>query len=276
MLKIRFIQEIYIRGISLRYNFIIILTILFSHVFANSWEDIIPNFKEKDYKEIEKDGYTDRNRVDYRNGLELFPIGNDFEDEFYDDLKLFNPELVTEMLYVIDMPDIKPEDMTLYLLNNLRAFSDQKGLEYWSHNRGKMHPLILESNYVEEIKGDVIDDPIAAEIPVYEEHVYYQDDSSFGGNYYNLITRTKNNSIWLQMTNINKLKVFKLFNAIGPEEQRTNFIIYPYNDKLIIYCQAQIMKEPKVKRVLTYKVNIPGSFKRRMDTIIKWFIRRIS
>lgn len=256
----------------IRKALLICLTFFSLNLFSNDWEDIIPNLTDDDFHEFEKDGYTDRNRSDYKSGLELFPIGNDFEEDFYKDLIYYNPELVTEMLYVID----KPSGLSsVDLLNNLRAFSEQKGLEYWSHNRGKMYPLIKDSYYLTEEKGKKTLDPVVTKLPEYEEHYYYQKDSSFGSNYYKLTTRTKGNTIWLQMTNLKDLKVMGLFKALDAEEQRTNFLLYEYQDKVIIYCQAQILKEPKIKKVLTYNVNIPGSFKRRMDTIIKWFIERI-
>lgn len=259
----------------MKIKLLIAFLLLSIHLSAQSWVDIIPNIVDKDFHELDKDGYTDRNRVDYTKGLELFPKGNDFEEEFIKNLEDYNPELVTEMLYIIDIPELNSHDLGVYLLNNLRSFSQQKGLKYWSHNRGKMYPLIKDSYYVNGIKGEKESDPVVKSLPDYEEHIYYQNDTSFGENYYKLITKTKGNTIWLQMTNLKKLKVLGLFNALDAGEQRTNFLLYQYNDKILIYCQAQIIKEPKIKKVLTYRVNIPGSFKRRMDTIIKWFIGRI-
>lgn len=243
--------------------------------FSQNWEDIIPNLVDKDWKEFDKDGYTDRNRADINKGLELFPMGNDFHDEFIKEMKELSPEIVTEVLFVLDKPDMEGEELLIHLLNNIRAFSEQEGLEYWSHNRNKMYPLIEESYFTDRIKGKELPDPVVTELPNRERSLYFQEDTTFGKNYYELITRVKGNTIWLKMTNLEKMKVFGLFSAIGSKEQKSHIILYPYGDKVIVYCQAQIMNEPKVKKVLTYKVNVPGSFKRRTDTIIKWFDKRI-
>lgn len=256
----------------------ILLAILFICeivLFSQNWIDVIPGLTEKDISLFESGKYAVRSIVDYKQGLELMPIGSVYNYEFLEDIKNYDPELCVELLFILDKPEVPEEEMIVYLLNNFRAFSEQEGLEYFSFNRDKMYPLIKKSYYVNS-KNKKIDDPIAISLPKYEEHRYFQNDTTFGSNYYSLITKSSESSIWIQMENISALSVFGVFKAIEKGGERVNFIIQKVDDKIILYALAQIKEEPEVKKVLKWRVNIPGSFKRRMSTIVEWFDKRIN
>ncbi len=256
-------------------NFLILLIFCSFNIIAENWIELVPGLTEKDLGYLNAGKYTDRAGVDYKEGLELFPIGSSLSNEIITDLKKYDPELCVELLFIIDKPNVPENEMMLYILNNFRAFSDQAGLEYYSSNRKKMYPLIKKSYYVND-KKKKMDDPVATSLPSYEEHMYFQNDTTFSSNYYKLVTRTSVDSIWIQMENIDPLSVFGLFKAIERGEERVNFLIQPADDKIILYALAQIKEAPKVKKVLKWKVNIPGSFKTRMRSIVTWFQKRIS
>ncbi|MGL1890205.1 MAG: hypothetical protein OCD02_01195 [Spirochaetaceae bacterium] len=258
-------------------NKIILITLTFItlNLAADSWKTVIPGLTDTDIRRLEEGKYTDRLRVDYKNGFELLPVGMELTDDIINTIKQYDPELCVEMLFVFDKPNIPESDLMVTLLNNIRAFSKQEGLEYYSSNRKKMYPLIKKSYYLGENLKKKLPDPIATSLPLKEVMYYYQKDSTFGSNKYKLVTKTTSDTIWLQMQNLTNMTVLSLFKAIEEEGQRANFIIYNYDDKLIFYALAEIKEEPEIKKVLGYKVNIPGSFKRRMDTIITWFIKGI-
>lgn len=238
-------------------------------LIADNWKELIPVFTEKDMARLEEKGYAERARVDYRDGLELLPKESGLEEDFYKELTEFNPELCVELLFVLDKPFVNG-DLMVYLMNEFRALSKQSGMEYFSYNRGKMYPLIEKSYYIDE-DNDKIADPVETELPKYQEHRYFQDDTTFGANKYSLITRSSDKAVWFQMENLENLRVFKVFKAINKGEERISFIIQEAEDKILLYALAQIVEEPEVKQVLKWKVNIPGSFKRRMSTIVEWY-----
>ena len=254
---------------------IVVLLFLSVNIFSESWKEYIPVLTAEDISALESDKYADRARVNYKNGLELLPSNSSIAEDLYKSVSKYDPELCVEMLYVMDKPEVSNEDLAVYLLNNLRAFSDQAGLEYYSSNRKKMYPLIKKSYFVSEDRKNKLNDPVVKEVPSYEKHFYFQDDSSFGANYYQLITRSSDNGIWLQMENLDSLKVLSMFKAVEKHGERVNFLLTTVENKLVIYALAEIKEEPKIKKVLVYKVNIPGSFKRRMDTLIGWFKKRV-
>lgn len=255
---------------------VLLLGLLLSalQVFAQNWIELVPGLTEDDLVNITSGKYADRPRVNYYDGLELLPSSTDFTQDLMADLRDYDPELCVEMLFIIDKPDVPEGEMMLYILNNFRAFSQQAGIEYMSHNRGKMYPLIEKSYFVNE-KNKKIDDPVSTKMPELENHRYFQDDTTFGANYFKLITKSTDKTIWLQMENEEKLTVYKLIKALDAGEERVNFLIHEADDKIILYALAQIKSEPEVKQVLKWKVNIPGSFKRRMGTIVEWFEEKI-
>lgn len=251
---------------------VIFIFIVSSSIVSEVWEESIPNLIEQDYREFEKRGYTSRTLTGYNHNLELLPAGMDFEKSFKTQLKEYNPELSVEMLFVLDRPDV--DNLMLYLLNNFRAFSEQEGLEYYSFNREKMAPLIDKCYFVND-KKKRIEDPVVTSLPKYEIHQYFQKDSTFSSNYYNLVTQTTENNIWIQMENIDSLRVMGLVKALDEGDQRVNILLTAVEDKVLIYSLAQIKNEPKIKQVLKWKVNVPGSFKRRMSTIVEWYRERL-
>lgn len=248
---------------------------ILSALFAGSWETLIPNLTEKDKSNIADNKYGDRSKVDYKQGLELLPTSLEFKDELFTELKEYNPELCVELLFVLDKPAVSDDEVMVYLLNNFRAFSYQAGLEYFSYNRNKMYPLIKKSYFVDQ-KKKAIDDPVVTELPSFEELTYFQNDTTFSSNYYKLITRTTENNLWIRMENLDTLRVMGLVKALDAGEQRVDIFLDVVDDKVLLYTLAQIKTEPKIKKVLKWNVNVAGSFKRRMWTVVDWYRERIS
>ncbi|MBN2618547.1 MAG: hypothetical protein JXR64_09595 [Spirochaetales bacterium] len=259
----------------MRKIFFFFFFIISALLFSQDWKDLFPNLNERDIKDINAGKYADRERVNYKEGLQLIPLGISFRDEIINDTIKYDPELCVEMVFILDRPkDVSNDNMMLYVLNNFRAFSEQAGIEYYSSNRKKMYPLIKESYYVDENRRKV-GDPVLVNLPDSDMFRYYQKDTAFGSNYYTLKTSANEKTIWFQMENTTDLTVMGLYKALPAGGQRTNFIIYDTGENLVFYALAQIKNEPDVKKVLIWKVNIPGSFKRRMSTLVDWFKKRV-
>lgn len=252
----------------------ILLNVVFNAV-ASEWEFLIPGLTERDKGYVDEGKYASRTDSNYKDGLLLIPNSLDFDDELLSDLSTYDPELCVEMLFVLDKPSISEDKLMVYLLNNFLAFSEQAGLEYYSANRGKMYPLIKKSYFVDD-KKKKINDPVMEVLPSFTEHVYFQNDSTFSSNYYKLITRTTSDNLWFRMENIDSLRVMGLVKALDAGEQRVDIFLDVVGDKVLIYTLAQIKNEPEIKQVLKWKVNVPGSFKRRMATIVDWYRERIN
>ena len=176
-------------------------------LFSDNIEDIIPSLSIQDISNLNNSGFTVRNRVNYKEGLRLLPNIGNLKQEFNTELNNFNPELCVEMLYVINKIDSNINSSLLKLLNDFRAFSKLSGVTYYSSNRKKVMPLIEESFFVDNKKNKILD-PVEFILPTYQEHILFQDDTTFNKNYYNIITRTNSNTFWVLMENIETLKIF--------------------------------------------------------------------
>ncbi|QEN05668.1 hypothetical protein EW093_13425 [Thiospirochaeta perfilievii] len=241
-------------------------------VFCISFNLFSVDLTSSDISRIESGSYALRERSNL-NSLELLPE-SDLKKDFIENLKQYNPEICMEMLYIIDKSSVENSD-TVSLLNSLIAFSDQVGVEYFSNRRQAMHPLIDESYFVAKDGKTPVADPVFSTVGQIKNRVYYQKDTTFDGNYYNLQTKITQNTVWLQTENLEKLKVYKIFKALDKGGVRTNILVTTNNDKLYLYILAAIKEEPKLKKILTYEVNIPYSFERRMNSIALWYLDRL-
>lgn len=77
------------------------------------------------------------------------------------------------------------------------------------------------------------------------------------------------------MENRDSLKIFKIIKAIGRGEERVDILLLKTDENIVVYILAQIKKEPKVKKVFIWDVNIPESVKKRLNVVIGWFKTKI-
>lgn len=241
---------------------------------AEEWKNSLPGLTEEEVKTLEAGDFLIDRGVVYTKGLNWFPENSPLKEEFFKDLKKYNPERCVEMLYLIDTPET--EELGVYLLNNLRAVSGQAGIEYFSDRRKKMHPLIDESYFINNLKDEyAMKDPVVDSLPSYEKRFLYQDDTTFGGNNYSYITRSKDNNIWVQIENTDVLEVLVFIDAVEKEGVRVNFYVQPQGDKILIHALAQIREMPEKDSVMGFPINIPDSFRKRMDSVMRWYIKRL-
>lgn len=258
----------------MRYFFTLLLITLTLNLFSSTLTLSVPGLSERELTQLESSPYIIKPRVNYKNGLTLLPDLGDLRDSFYKDLKTFDPEICIEMLYIIDKPETE-QDTMVYLLNNFRELSDMAGLHVYSYTKERIVPLIEESYYVDRDKNR-ISDPVVKSLPDFQQHTLYQKDTTFYGNYYRFTTRTEETTIWMQMENIDDLKAFGFFKALEGGGERVNFIIKNSDNKIIFYALGQLKKEPGIKKILTFDVNIPLAFENRLNAIINWYDLKIN
>lgn len=256
-------------------NIFVIIFISIS-IFIYAEHPLLPNLSQEDFIRLEEKGYLKNSDVQYKDGFKLMPKEFSFMDDFFDELNKYDPDECVELLLITKKPDLEGDDLTKLLQENMLAISEQEGIEYFSDSRKKMYPLIKKAYFLESLqKKKKIDDPIINEIEVSRSFTLLQEDTTFGKNYYSLISRTKDGVVWNQMDNLNKLTVFFVFKALDEGALRVDYFLIPYLDELIIYSVVQIQDPPQVEEILGKKVNIPDSVRKRIQAVIEWFIDRI-
>ena len=128
--------------------------------------------------------------------------------EILRELAEFDPELSTELLFRMPMPDlprdgsaVSPEAM-LKLLNTMSELSSLEGVKYYSWNAKAMIVFIEECAVVERrFSRAPLPDPVFETIPAEESYIFYQKDTTFGSNWYDITFRTAPDAIRLTMIN---------------------------------------------------------------------------
>lgn len=257
---------------------ILISFMLLNTIYGQSYKDVITHLSNEDLDKLESEGYVLNKKVTGLDSMKLLPSDFSYRDEFIEIYLEYNPQLSLEILYLIDKPDMDDDKLPLYLQESILAVSEQVGLEYFSHNRNRMHPLIKESYYFKPgNRKSKYGDPKIVEYKEVRNYSLFQEDTTFGGNEYSVTSRlsSEDGVIWNDMINDSSMRVFYIFKAIDSKGLKISYIIIPFNDKILLYSLAQIQEPPKVKEILGRKVNIPDSFRKRVDVIIKWFIKKI-
>jgi len=257
---------------------IFITLLLLLTLDISAFNSLMPDLTDAQKELFNKQSYLKESDVKYKDGFRLIPKDYPLKSEFLQEVNEYKPELCIELLFEFDKPNFEGEKLTKFLQENILAVSDQVGIEYFSFNRNKMYPLIEKSYMVESYsnKKKKISDPVINEVQELRRYTLFQKDSTFGSNYYSLISRTKNGIIWNQMDNITDLSVFKIFKALDEGSLRVDYMIIPNQDKLLLYSVVQIKDPPKVENVLGKKVNIPDSVRKRIQAIIEWYIKKIT
>lgn len=259
------------------YNLILLLLVT-GLLFSDNYKYVIKHVPEDMLEELHSEGYVLNKGLESADDMKLLPSEFSYRDEFLQEYATYNPELSIEILYLIDKPEIEEGKLSLFLQENILAVSEQEGIEYFSHNRNKMYPLIKKSYYFNKNRKNIVDDPKIDELMPIRSFELFQEDTTFGGNDYTLISKlsSKDGVIWNEMINESAMRVFFVFKAIDPRGLKVSYVIIPKEDKILLYALAQIQEPPKVKEILGRKVNIPDSFRKRVDRVIQWYIKRIN
>lgn len=246
-------------------------------LFGMDYNKYFSNFSQQNINELEEKGSVINSNVDYQEGFDLIPDNFTFKDEFLTSVAEYDPELCVELLFMFDKPDLEGEELTKMLQENILAVSEQVGIEYFSHNRNRMYPLIKKSYYVtDRKKKKKVDDPVINSLERLRDYVIFQEDTTFGGNYYSMKSLVQNGVVWNQMINLTDLTVFFVFKALNRGALRVDYFIIPNEDKIFVYSVVQIQDPPHITEILGREVNIPGSVRKRIQAIIEWFIKRIN
>ena len=256
--------------------FILFFLLIFHfNAFSESLSGILPQLNQTEISQLQQGDYLKNSSGDHL--LEYLPSG-ELSRTIKTYQKTKTPELFIEVLCLIPRPDIRQEELLLFLFNNIGAVSDQEGLEYRSYNRGnKMYPLIVKSWYIEDPdkKNSIIPDPVKNAMPSEETRYVFQKDTTFGGNYYKHRYITTKNEILLDISNLSEMSAKGLVKIAEEGELQMFFLLIPVNEGILCYSAAFIRKKPPYDEIMGYKVNPVGSFEKRVKVIMDWFQNRI-
>jgi len=171
--------------------------------------------------------------------------------------------------------------MLLTCYNTLRSVSTQEGITYISQRRGgEPHELIETSYHVaDEHEKTPIEDPAVSVLPLRETDTVYQEDSSFGGNYFLYeyhVDSAEKPEIYLRITNLTPFRVFGLFKAVDEKSLIMHVSIIPVSDGIITYTAAQALGRRKTDvSILGFRIDLLESIRNRIQAVQEWFEKRI-
>lgn len=260
---------------------LIFLSVVFSvTAFAqpNNAKDIVPSAY---YDELMRDGYVLRSS-DGSKGFMLLP------NSYYSgkikanavDKEQGNFPFVYEGLYYVSKADILrksnsyKKDITIDDVARVcRSVSKMKGMEYYSHRRGKNEVLyeeayMISEDDIEARKPKAIPDQNTGNA---DGQISYclQKDSSFGRNKYKLMYFQRGDELFTQFILMDKMGMGP-FNALYPGKMKINLLVVDCGDDLLLYLCTDVdsKKFPGIKDM------IKDSMTARMDAVYKWFLEQ--
>lgn len=182
-----------------------------------------------------------------------------------------------------ELPDkystLSPEKRNLALYNILRSVSTLQGIEYYSASRDKMRILFEESWAVK--KPDLskasdpdnkIRDPLVTVIPPKDTIYIYQKDKTFGKNVSSMTFIADSQSFASSIVNLYPMKYKGFFKVIDAKQMRTDFVVIPVKEGLLIYGTMGA----KTKPVKAFLDKAESSFRNRVIALADWYKDRIS
>jgi hypothetical protein len=182
------------------------------------------------------------------------------------------PNLLVEARYFL--PRREPDDPKKEILGIsgiFRAISSLAGIEYWSASRKKMWPFYKESYVVDSPEtARRLPDPLVEGLPARDKAFAFQDDTTFGGNFYEYEFLSDGRSFALLGTNLSVLR-YAFVPLIGKNKLRTLVLVLPLKEGILVYglSAASAFLLPGMEaRTLE-------SLSNRADALFAWFAREM-
>lgn len=168
---------------------------------------------------------------------------------------------------------LSEEERQVALFNLIRAISTQEGLEYISYRAGnKPKTLIEKSYYVDSPKGKVVlPDPVVDTIVPTATSYVYQKDTTFKGNIYRHDYHISQNEIFLDVRNLETMKVLGIVGAVKAEQLSIKMSAHQLEEGVLLYGMATIVDRKPTVSALGIKVDLPSAFLRRVRALHNWF-----
>lgn len=185
---------------------------------------------------------------------------------------------LTFVPYPASMQGMDATARQIEIFNTMRSISTQEGITYISHRAGNKPKVLIEKSwYLEGPKSrSGLGDPVSASVPPTDEYFVYQKDSSFGSNVYRHNYVTTADEIFVNVQNLETMRVFGIFKAVESEQLAIAMSTYLLDDGLLLSAMATIEgRDPEI-RVLGISVDLPSAFNRRTTALGQWFVDRLN
>jgi len=265
--------------ISKRIFFLLFVLAMTLSLSARSIEDVVPGLTSERIDEL-KDGQILNGKSFQEDVRRLVPVGSIAMEHLA--AALDKPESFTVVsLTFIPYPDymysMTEEERQVTIFNTMRSISTQEGITYISHRAGNKPKILIEKSwYLETPKSrSSMADPVSTSVPPTAEYIVYQKDSSFGSNIYRYRYSTSLTEIFVNVVNLETMRVFGIFKAVDTEQLAIAMSTTQVDEGLLLVAMATIEgRDPEVK-VLGISVDLPSSFTRRTTALGEWFVNQL-
>ena len=167
--------------------------------------------------------------------------------------------------------DFSSSQSKLTLYNILRQISSLAGIEYFSASRNAYRTFYTESYAVDSLDRKVkIPDPVTESIPENSKVLIFQNDLTFGKNYYEVTYKYDNDSII--MTTVNRTRfTYYLVPLINPGNFVTHILAVPMNGQIMVY----FLSTAKVPSMPGMQERVERSFSNRVEALYSWFSEKV-
>ncbi len=178
------------------------------------------------------------------------------------------PVFVAESLFLIEKPEgSSTEDFDTQLISRiLRSVSSMEGIQYYSHSNRKMKTLYSRSYTIDNPDDrNWIPDQLegsADNLSVYA----FQEDESFGKNYYRMDYRQRENEVSLVIRLVEPLKV-GFITAVKANNLVFNIDILDKGSYLVMYVGAKV----NFPALSLFESRLNNSFGARITALHEWF-----
>jgi len=266
--------------VSKRFHIVLFLIVLALPLFALSIGDAVPGLTESQITVLKNGGLL--KGESFEDDVKVFiPVGSIGMQHLLEALEKpesFTVVSLTFLPYPDAMRTMTEEERQVSIFNTMRSISTQEGITYISHRAGnKPKELIEKSWYLETPKSrSSMPDPVSTSVPPTAEYIVYQKDSSFGSNIYRHRYTTSATEIFVNVVNLETMRVFGIFKAVDKEQLAIAMATTQVDEGLLLVAMATIEgRDPQVK-VLGISVDLPSSFTRRTTALGEWFADQLN
>jgi len=257
-----------------------VLLLLPSFLFAATIEEAVPTLTADQISQL-RNGDLVKGASFSDDVTQLVPRDTIAATYVHSTLRKPESFTVVSLLYVPypeHMKNMSESQRQVEIFNTMRSISTQEGITYISHRAGnKPKELIEKSWYIESEKGRrSIPDPVSSTVPQTAEYYVFQRDSSFGSNRYSHSYQTNNSEIFLEVKNLETMRVFSIFKAVDKEMLAIAMSTYQLEDGLLLTAMATIEGRDPTVKVLGISVDLPSSFTRRTTALGEWFVEQLN
>lgn len=234
-------------------------------------QELLPDISESDIFELKTKGEISR-FFGKGETLSLIPRHR-YAGSVNSDIDRLEPTLGVESLYLY-APQAslqRKKDKELLFYNILHALSTLSGLQYYSPSRKTMRTFFKESYVIDNPKDKrPIPDKVFSSIPeTYVLHMF-QEDLTFGKNVSEVSYHHVESMLGIRIRNLTTMYYF-IFPLIQPDMLRTYLLVFPVEDKLLIYGTICA----RTGSFFGIEQSRRDSFYNRMDAMYGWFIQKL-